>query len=93
MTSYAPPIPCGLMQGHYNPGSPAAQPQGGPPLPVDGRVQRLPGLESLDLSQVNKGSGHMYLVAPDEEGRYCSHLDLSVPAGLYWERDDWDMVF
>ncbi len=54
---------------------------------------RLPGLEGLDLRQVNRGSGHMYLVAPDEEGRYCSHLDLSVPAGLYWERDDWDMVF
>ena len=54
---------------------------------------RLPGLESLDLSQVNRGSGHMYLVAPDEAGRYCSRLDLSVPAGLYWERDDWDMVF
>ena len=54
---------------------------------------RLPGLESLDLSQVNRGSGHMYLVAQDEAGRYCSHLDLSVPAGLYWERDDWDIVF
>ena len=54
---------------------------------------RLPGLEGLDLSQVNKGSGHMYLVAPDEEGRYCSHLDLSVPAGLYWERDDSNMLF
>ena len=54
---------------------------------------RLPGLESLDLSQVNKGSGHMYLVAPDEEGRYSPRFDLTVPAGLYWERDDAHMEF
>ena len=43
---------------------------------------RLPGLESLDLSQVNMGSGHMYLVAHDEEGKYSNRFDLTVPAGV-----------
>ncbi len=54
---------------------------------------RLPGLESLDLSQVNTGAGHLYLVAHDEEGRYSDRFELTVPAGLYWERDDANMVF